>query len=331
MSDVVVVGVDAGGTKTDVCIANGHGAILGFATAGTGNWESVGVEGVRLELADAIGRALASAGLETHHVSASCFAMAGLDWPQDVDRLDPALATLGLPGPRVVLNDAFAALRAGSMHGVGVANIAGTGGVTAGRNTDGRTFRTLGQGIGEAGGAGQVVSEAVESVVRGWYGSMEVTGLTDAFLEVFQVATVEDLLEGFCRHDIDPSADHARLVFEMARKGDAVARRVLTSVGEAHGRDVLGVAKRVGLLDGGEPFDVVRAGSLHLDGEGAFDDSFRATLINVAPHAVIRSLEWPPVAGAALLALEAAGNEVDEIRVGLGREAASARFELVGG
>ena len=151
MAERLALGVDGGGTKTDAVVCDTAGAILGFGTSGRGNWEYDGIEVAAASLGEAVEVALAEAGVRPARIESAVFALAGLDWPIDVDRLAPVVAGLGLGGPFELVNDAFAALRAGCRHEHGVVSVAGTGSVTAGRNRAGETFRTMAIGFGERG------------------------------------------------------------------------------------------------------------------------------------------------------------------------------------
>src|SRR5207244_3941161 len=77
-----VVGVDGGGTKTACLVAALDGTVLGKATAGPSNYQTVGAEEAEAALAEAIAGAAADCneGLE---IRALCLAMAGVDRPDD--------------------------------------------------------------------------------------------------------------------------------------------------------------------------------------------------------------------------------------------------------
>ena len=94
-------------------------------------------------------------------IAASAFALAGVDWPGDHARFERALAVVRLGGRRLITNDAFAALRAGISGQTGCVSSAGTGAVAAGRNAAGETARTMAEGFGELGGAGDIVERAL--------------------------------------------------------------------------------------------------------------------------------------------------------------------------
>ena len=108
----VVLGVDGGGSKTHALVAGEHGEVLGFATAGRSNWEDIGLESAGASLAEAVGGALAAAGVAPADLAASAFGLAGLDWDSDRPMLGALVDPLGLGGPRRLDNDSFIALRA---------------------------------------------------------------------------------------------------------------------------------------------------------------------------------------------------------------------------
>ena len=86
----VVIGVDGGGTKTDVLIADCSGVVVATVqTAGT-NHEAIGLDHMTAVLEGAIEEALAIAGSTRDEVGATVFGLAGVDWPSDVEAVDAA-------------------------------------------------------------------------------------------------------------------------------------------------------------------------------------------------------------------------------------------------
>src|SRR5205823_2825674 len=123
-----------------------------------GNWEDVGIEAAAAALRSCAREALDAAGVAAESVDGSVFTLAGVDFPIDEGRLSGIPLALGLAEPTRIMNDAFAALRAGTDQPHGVVVVAGTGSVVAGRNERGREFRTLGLGptFGDVGSASEV-------------------------------------------------------------------------------------------------------------------------------------------------------------------------------
>jgi len=319
----LVVGVDGGGTKTDVCVATAAGQVVGFASGGEGNWEGAGLDAVGEVLEDLLTTALAQAGASPADMAAAAFCLAGVDWPSDRQRLEPHLAKLGLGGSQVLTNDSFAALRAGIVGPAGCVSVAGTGGVAAGRNRNGETARTMGAGIGEGSGALGLVAAALDAIAAEHHLCGEATSLTARFLDAVRIDTVPELFEGLTRGTSAIGGDLSVQVLDAARDGDPVACRISATCGAQHGRATAGVARRLAMTEG--PFEVVLAGGIHLNGEPTFRGAFTSALEAVCPSATVTVLHVPPAAGAAMLALEAAGIDVSPIHEAITTETAAAR------
>jgi len=311
----VVIGVDGGGTKTDLLVVDDRGAVVGRASGGGANWEGIGVDAVGEVLGGLLDDALGAAGRGRDDVAAWVCCLAGVDWPSDPLRLGPVLDGLGVTGGRLVLNDAFAALRAGTTGPVGCVSIAGTGGVCAGRNAHGEVARTMGVGIGEGSGAWTLVSGALGAVAEAHHRSGPATALSDRLVDWAGSDGVEAFFEGVTRGTVPVGADLAPLVLEVAAAGDEVATAVARDAGARHGRDLAGLADRLGLCGG--PVEVVLAGGVHIHGTGAFRESFCGTVLARVPGAEFVVLSAPPVVGAALVALELAGWPAEPARPAL--------------
>jgi N-acetylglucosamine kinase-like BadF-type ATPase len=297
-----VVGVDGGATKTDAVVMRADGLVLGSGRAGCSNWESVGLEGAVGAIAFALDAALDEAGLVPGDVAASAFALAGVDWPGDHERFARALDPLELGSRCLVTNDAFAALRAGATGPAGCVSSAGTGAVAAGRNEAGETARTMALGFGELGGASDIVEHALWACARMREASGPETALAGAFCDVLGLRTLDDLFEAITRSGLTVGADFAPLVLEVAAGGDEVANRLLEEQGRSLAAEVLGVARRLRMLE--TPFELVIAGSVHMAGAVPLDDAFRVGIAGHAPRAQIVPLRERAVIGAARLALE---------------------------
>jgi N-acetylglucosamine kinase-like BadF-type ATPase len=300
-----VVGVDGGATKTDAVVMALDGRVIGSGRGGSSNWESVGLAQAVDAIALAVDAALAEAGHARREVEASVFALAGVDWPGDQVQLAGALDFLGLGGGRFVTNDAFAALRAGISGQAGCVSSAGTGAVAAGRNEAGETARTMAEGFGELGGAGDIIERALWACARMREASGPETALAAALCSALGVPDLDSLFEGIKRHGLVVGAELAPVVLEVAALGDEVACRLLEEQGRSLADEVLGVARRLGML--GTPFELVIAGSVHLAGSAPLDAAFAARVSEIAPRARIVPLREPAVIGAARLALDQVG------------------------
>ena len=317
---MLVAGVDGGGTKTDAVVCDGQGRVLGAARAGPGSWELVGSEAALAAVDEALRAALHAAGAPADRLQAAVFALAGVDWPSDEALLAPRLAPLA-PARFAVVNDAFAAMRAGTQAAHGCVSLAGTGSLAAGRNRAGESFRTLGNHLGEGGGAAGLLAGALDALAAERNGSGPPTRLTPLLLGALGEASADALFERLMRRGGEVPREHAPLVLAAAADGDAAAVGIVEREGRREAEAVCGVARRLGMQD--EAFELVRAGSIALAGSPALDDAFRRVVEEQAPRARLVPLRVPPAAGAALLALDLLGAGTPAVRERLEREVAA--------
>jgi N-acetylglucosamine kinase-like BadF-type ATPase len=159
------------------------------------------------------------------------YALAGADTPADDRRLVLALNARGLARENVVLNDAFAPLRAGSEEGWGVALICGSGMNAAGIAPDGRRARlaALGAISGDWGGGGDVGLAALGAAVRARDGRGPRTSLEALVPAHFGLIRPVDLTRAIEAGSIDQARlrELSPVVFGAARDGDAIARSIV--------------------------------------------------------------------------------------------------------
>ena len=123
----IYLGIDAGNSKTAVLACLSSGRVVGAARSGCGDIYGVTDEdeAVRTVLG-AVDAALADAGAARSDVASAAFRLAGIDWPEDEEYWDRALAEAWPGLSRSLLNDGYAAIRCGEPSGVAVAVNAGT-------------------------------------------------------------------------------------------------------------------------------------------------------------------------------------------------------------
>ncbi|MEM5776038.1 MAG: BadF/BadG/BcrA/BcrD ATPase family protein [Anaerolineaceae bacterium] len=73
------LGADLGGTKTRVIVVDPGGRVLGFGESGPGNHETVGFDGFKSNLHQAVNQALAAARATPAQIGGAGFGIAGLD------------------------------------------------------------------------------------------------------------------------------------------------------------------------------------------------------------------------------------------------------------
>ena len=251
MFDVVLLGVDGGGTKTTALVADADGQVLGRGTAGGSNAKSAGEAAARGAIEAATEQAYTDAGLAFQPPRAACLGLAGVDTPADAAKWAPWVAQL-LPGARVrVVNDVELVLAAGTPEGWGVAVIAGTGAIALGRARDGRAARVGGWGwlLGDEGSGFAIGLRALQAVSRADDGRGPRTALTAAVLERWGLAEPEGLLAAAYRSPF-PRAEIAALagaVEAAAGEGDEVAEAITREAGHELALAAGAVVRRLGL------------------------------------------------------------------------------------
>jgi N-acetylglucosamine kinase-like BadF-type ATPase len=303
----IVLGVEGDGVHSHAAITDASGTLLGLgANDDSSDWDQNGIAAAASALRSCVTEALHAARLEADAVEASVFALAGVDFPVDERRLAGIPEAIGVGGRCRIVNDSFAALRAGTDQPFGVVVIAGTGSVVAGRNRKGEEYRSLGLGrqYGDFGSETDVSEDAIRAVAEAFTGRGPQTALTTLMCELADVRSVVDLLDGTARGRIDPTL-FAPLVRIAATGGDEVARALLAHAGAMLGEMTVHIVRTLGMER--TTFDLVLAREMFGGGNHVVVDALEAYVRPVAPDARLNRLEIPPVAGAALMALQLAG------------------------
>jgi len=307
------LGVDIGGTKSHALLTDGRGNAVGFSQAGPGNHEDVGYTGLIAVLTELLEQIERSTGINRAQIAGAGFGVAGYDWPSERISTLEAIAALGLTCPVDAVNDTIIGLLAGAEQGWGVALVAGTSNNCRGWDRAQREGRVLGNGpwFGEHGGAAELVMRAVRDVALAWTQRGPQTRLTAALVEYVGARDAADLLEGLSQETYVLNADAARLVVQVAQAGDEVAQTAVRWTAQELGSLAVGVIRQLSLQ--AEHFDIVLVGSFYNVG-ALLMEPLRASILAVAPHARLVRLAAPPVAGAVLLAMLAAGRETAAVR-----------------
>ena len=293
----VILGIDGGGTKTHACLVDLEGNILATAANGGANWERTGIAATQASLQEIVNRVLSQANSANTEITAATFALAGIDWESDKELFAPTVKALNLPANTAFINDSIAALFAGNPSGIGCVSIAGTGGKTSGRSST-QTLQTMGMDLGEGGGAGQLVSLALDYIARIHHGIETPSGLTQLILSDSGFPNETALFKAVARAEFRISEDLAPEIFELCATGDQGAMAIAMTVAKQHAVDVIAMLKKLDLVD--SEVKVIRAGGLHTAGCIVFDQTFENTLKSAYSGAVTQVLDISPVYGAVI-------------------------------
>jgi N-acetylglucosamine kinase-like BadF-type ATPase len=294
MNDIVV-GVDAGASKTRAFAVDRVGTVVGRGAGGGGNLlTSPDPQGA---IAAALAEALGGRGADA--IVLSC---AGGDREMERTRGREILMRLAPPGAKLlVTHDAIAALYAGNPTGCGVVLIAGTGSIAYGRNEEGEEDRAGGWGylIGDEGSAVWCGLEALRAISHAVDGRGPPTRMTALLLQQLGVGQFSDVLpQLYGRPHPAPAIGAAtRALASASAEGDAIANAILQRGANALSRAATVVALTLGLA----------AGPVYLAG-GAFENLsllqrlVQLDLLGLLPQATVEPVREEPAMGAARLA-----------------------------
>jgi len=316
----MVVGVDAGGTRTRAICISVDGRVWGSGVAGPANHVTGPLSQARRSIGEAIACATAFAGAgRPLPVIAVCIGSAGLEHAGEEREgrslLDDQLVRAG----RVVLDsDAYVAWAGAFRSRPGVVVIAGTGSMSLGVDANGRRVKVGGWGwrVGDEGSAYAIAVDAIRAALRTLDGRCDAVLLWEE-LERFAEQALTD--SAGAPLDADPLAVRAWLygtdrapadiaafapaVERAAAAGCRVARGVLERAG--HELAAAALAVRVQLPDP-VPLPVALVGSV-LEHNAVVGEAFARALQGAPGITAAQPAAYPPCVGAALLALEASG------------------------
>jgi glucosamine kinase len=303
---VVVIGIDAGGTKTVCRLADAEGRALAEARGPGANLQNAGELEVERVLHQVITEVTRDA---PEWPAAVCLGIAGVDRAGDATVVRTILLRIAPRSRVVVVNDALVALEAGVPGGPGVVLIAGTGSIAYGRNAEGWAARAGGWGylLGDEGSGYWLGRQALRAVVRSADGRGPHTLLTARVLAHFGIGRTQDLVREIYNGSFAPAtvAAIASQVEGAASDGDAIALHLIETGASELGLAALSVCGQLKLSRG----PVVLAGGM-FTAAPRLRQRVVAHLTGRWPGMVVTPLQGQPVAGAVSLALAEAGGRL---------------------
>lgn len=301
------LGADLGATKTHTLITDENGTALSFGESGPGNHETVGYDGMYASMRKAMEQALTASGLQKADIAGAGFGVAGFDWSSEYEATAKTIERLDLNAPYKFVNDTVPGLVAGSDEGWGVVVVSGTGSNCRGWDREHkREGRVTGHGVmmGEGAGGTELMNRCMQLVGYSWSKRGPKTKLADALIEYVGAKDLDDLIRGYTTSEYRIGAEAAPIVFRVAQEGDEVARELIRWAGCELGEMAKAVIRQLEFEN--LAFDVVMTGSM-FEGGSMLTEPMRETIHNLAPKARLIRLTTPPVLGAVMLGMEAAG------------------------
>jgi glucosamine kinase len=306
----LAAGIDGGATRTRAVLVTEDGTIAGYGSAGPSNYDNIGETAAGENLRAAVDSALRQCGPGSPRAVSSMFlGMAGVVSPADRETVRRLVLAHRLAPPESISvdHDIRIALAGGLEGREGIVLIAGTGSSTYGRRSDGRNHRTGWGFLLDDRGSGYFLGlQAMIATVMEADGRGSPTALSHIVRSRFKFSDIDDILRILYqdRIPVAPIASLAPDVIRLGRSGDAVAAGILRDGAREIARMVATVAERLQFT--GSKFPVTMTGGL-VDTPGHYRDLIHAEIRGSLPDAEIVAPSFPPVLGAALLALAGAG------------------------
>lgn len=299
-----IIGVDAGGTKTAVVLADIKGNILSRVHAGP--FEYLGSEFVESKinkfLIPLLDKILSDTNMSIDDCEAIYMGVTGAETVEDYRNIEKALRAAGLNVRIRVENDAIIAFNAATNGKPGVMVIAGTGSVAHGEDGKGNSIRVGGLGpiIGDEGSGYNIGRRGIMSAIKSEDGRDAKTILENLIKQELKLKKARDIQfivyrKGCTREEI---ASIAPIVTRAADFGDKVALNILKNAGIELGKLAVSAIKALHIRSS----IVVGVGSIFKKDSYVFN-SFKSWVIDKYPKAKVTVSEREPVEGAIILAI----------------------------
>jgi N-acetylglucosamine kinase-like BadF-type ATPase len=298
-----VAGLDGGGTKTAVAIADESGVVVHAFTSGPINFngnDEAAIRGNFEEIMRIIGEVCGGLDL----CEQICIGAAGVSNPTVMPRLTSHVRDCGYQGGLLITGDHDTALCGAqdNPYGMGMILIAGTGSICYGRNEAGLTYRAGGFGylIDDEGSGYSIGRDLLTAVVRAEDGRSPKTAITQLVYERLQVDSVRGIV-GFVydkRTDKKDIAALAPLLSEACALGDQAVLNIVEKSALSLLELAVPVVETLSLQEG----VLAMAGSVLLKNDGV-RNAFTAKLNQRYPGLSCITAKKDAAGGAVLMAL----------------------------
>jgi len=309
---LMVVGVDGGGSKTRVMLADENGREI-VSVDGPGSAVRPGEHERSAKLiATLVKDALVAADMGHVLPKVLCVGVAGVGRESDRQAFWQALSSYDPAEDVIVHTDATVALDDAFGDGAGILLVAGTGSIALGRSPAGVQARCGGWGpnIGDEGSGAWIGRRALSIVTAASDGREPQTALLGAILTAAQVNDVEALIPWAAAATPATLATLAPAVLSVAASGDLRANALLSMAVEELALHVRTLARQL-FVDERAATDVAFAGGL-LSRGSPLRKRLELRMKSAVPGATLRSEAVHPARGAVRGALRMLGIEMGE-------------------
>lgn len=300
MGNVLKIGVDGGGSKTECILIDAAGQVVAHHLAPGCNPSIIGTDRAKAVVTDALAALIAGSGLSRPEVAATLLCMAGnrTHWRE-------VAASLTGYGEVTSVNDSLPILELATHGDPGVVLHAGTGSFVAARAPDGTIHYAGGLGwrFGDAGSGYEMGRRAVARAlfeVQGWAAPSQLAAAVREHAHLDRDADAAAVTRHFYQH---PDANRhiaalAPAILRLATAGDPAAKGLVV---ECAGELVALATKVAAKLFPGIPLDTIPAG---LSGPILTQPAIAAALAPLTPLPLV-CVEGTPIDGVRRLLLKA--------------------------
>ncbi len=260
---------------------------------------------VRLSLQEAIEEAIANAGLTNPQIVVLCAGLAGMDRNEDKRVILRVLQEVAPSKKYRLENDAYIALKGATNGKPGVILLSGTGSISLGENSEGKTARAGGWGhiLGDEGSGYDIARRGMAAALKSFDGRGPKTLIEQKLRRQLYVRKMDEIVSVLYREGLTSSkiAGFYPVVQEAAQEGDKVALQILEYAADELAQNIRAVVHRLELF--GEEFPISLLGGV-LQGNRMLKEMLCKRIYQIASHARIIDPLHPPEIGALLLARE---------------------------
>jgi N-acetylglucosamine kinase-like BadF-type ATPase len=308
-----VIGVDGGGTKTELALIDLEGNLVGMEKVGSTNYQAVGGEQLRDELLEGFSGLANVTNVDIDRVDHIFLGLAGAGRQTDQEEIKALFEDTVFAGKITVDSDAIVALAGAFGTNPGIILIAGTGAICFGSNQDGKIVRSGGWGylLGDEGSGYYIGREAIIASLKDFDGRGEKTSLKENLKQRFELDSIDKIIPRIYQNKIDrvAIANIAPVVFELANQGDLIAEEIVRKTGHEMGLLAKSVATQ--LKFSGEEINVALIGSIFKQ-KDMLVSQISKELFEISWNVTIVEPRFQPAFGAALLGLKKKHVNVNE-------------------
>lgn len=254
MAEPYFAGVDGGGTRTTLVLADAGGRELVRRSGPAGLVDPRDPTASVEVVASLVREGVREAGLP-EPPAALCAGLAGVGNEPERVAVESALAASGVAGRVRVVTDGAIALEGALGGGAGILLIAGTGSVAYGRAEDGRVERCGGWGmvVGDEGSGYALGRGGLAAALRAVDGRGASTRLLPLFLELLELKDARGIPPWAGRSGKTEIAALAKHVIETAESGDGVALALVEREAAELAEHAVALARRLSPWPGEVP------------------------------------------------------------------------------